>query len=124
MDIRPIHSDADHSAALKEIERLWDAAEGSPEADKLEILAILVEEYENRRWPMPKGTPVAILQYAVCEMGRSQGELAALIGSRSRASEILSGKRRLTIDQAHKISTAWHIPAELLIVPYGVEKAA
>jgi HTH-type transcriptional regulator / antitoxin HigA len=124
MDIRPIHTDADHAAALKEIERLWNAADGSPEADRLEVLAILVEDYESRRWPVPQATPVEILHYAISDMGRSQADLAALIGSRSRASEILNGKRRLTMDQAHKISTAWHIPAELLIAPYRVERAA
>ena len=111
MDIRPIHTDADHTAALKEIERLWDAAEGSPEADKLEVLAILAEDYETRRWPSSNATtPLEILHYAIADLGRSQSELAALVGSRSRASEILSGKRRLTIDQAHKISMAWRIP--------------
>ena len=124
MEIRPLRNDADHAAALKQIESLWDAADGSLEADTLEVLAILVEDYESRRWPLPPGTPLDILHYAIAEMGHSQADLGRLLGSRSRASEILSGKRRLTLENVHKISTLWHIPAQLLIAPYHVEKAA
>jgi HTH-type transcriptional regulator / antitoxin HigA len=124
MDIRPIHTETDHEAALREIERLWDAADNSPDAAKLEVLAILVEDYEKRRWPVPQASPLEILRYAVSDMGRSQSELAALIGSRARASELLSGKRRLTLEQARKISAAWRIPAELLIAPYALGNAA
>lgn len=124
MHIRPLRSDMDHTAALTEIERLWDAPEGSQDADTLEVLAILVEDYENKFWPIPKASPVEILKYAISEMGRSQKQLAELLGSRSRASELLNGKRRLTIDVAHKISTAWHIPAQLLIAPYDLVTAA
>lgn len=124
MEIRPIRSDADHAAALRHIETLWEAAEGSIEADTLEVIAILVEDYESKRWPLRRGTPLDILRYAIAEMGHSQSELAHLLGSRSRASEIVNGKRRLTLENVHKISTTWHIPAELLTAPYQVEKAA
>jgi HTH-type transcriptional regulator / antitoxin HigA len=122
MDIRPIRNDADHTAALKEIESLWDAAKGTLEADRMEVLAIVLEEYENKRWPFPQYTPLEILNYAVNEMGRSQSELAELLGSRSRASELLSGKRPLTLEAVRKISAAWNIPAQLLIAP-NPEKA-
>ena len=117
MDIRPIRNDSDHMSALKEIESLWDAAEGTGEADGMEVLAVLVEDFENRRWPFPRSTPLEILNYAVTEMGRSQSELAKLLGSRSRASELLSGKRPLTIEAVRKISAAWNIPVELLVAP-------
>ena len=122
MDIRPIRNDSDHASALKEIESLWDAAEGTREADRMEVLAVLVEDYENKRWPFPQSTPLEILNYAVNEMGRSQSELAVLLGSRSRASELLRGKRKLTLDAVRKISAAWHIPVELLVAP-SPEKA-
>ena len=117
MDIRPIRNDADHASALKEIETLWDAAEGTREADRMEVLAVLVEDYENKCSPLPQSTPLEILNYAVSEMGRSQSELAALLGSRSRVSELLSGKRPLTLEAVRKISAAWNIPLELLIAP-------
>ena len=119
-----IRTQADHGAALAEIERLWDAPDGSDDVARMEVLAILVEDFEKRCWPMPTSSPLEILHYAISEMGRSQKELAELLGSRSRASELLNSKRRLTIDVAHRISTAWHIPAQLLIAPYDLVTAA
>jgi antitoxin component HigA of HigAB toxin-antitoxin module len=93
MDIRPIRNDRDHRAALAEIERLWGAPIGTPEGDKLDVFVTLVETYEERRWPI--GTrrrfdPVDVLHYAIDELGHTQAELAAILGSRSRASEILA----------------------------------
>jgi len=120
MDIRPIRSDEDHKAALAEIERLWGAAPGTDSGDKLDILVTLVEKYEENRWPMaePDWDPVDVLQYAIDEMGHSQAELAELLRSRSRASEILSRNRTLTLEMIRSISDAWKIPAALLIKPY------
>ena len=124
MNIRPIRNDNDHRAALTEIDRLWNAKDGTPEADTMEVLAILVEDYESKRWPVTASSPLEILRYAVSEMGHTQSGLAALLGSRSRASEILKGKRPLTIEAVRKISAAWNIPAQLLIAPYEIEAAA
>lgn len=124
MDIRPIRNDTNHASALKEIELLWDMAKGTREADRMEVLAILVEEYENKRWPFPQSTPLEIQNYAVNEMGRTQSELAELLGSRSRASEVLSGRRPLTLEAVRKISAAWNLPVELLIAPIVAERAA
>jgi HTH-type transcriptional regulator / antitoxin HigA len=124
MKIHPVRNDADHKAALQEIDRLWDAEDGTPEADMMEVLAILVEDYESKRWPVTASSPLEILQYAVSEMGHTQSGLAALLGSRSSASEILKGKRPLTIEAVRKIRAAWNIPAELLIAPYEMETAA
>jgi HTH-type transcriptional regulator/antitoxin HigA len=124
MDIRPIRNEIDHKAALTEIDLLWDAKDGTPEADRMEVLAILVEDYESKRWPVTLSSPLEILRYAVSEMGHTQSGLAALLGSRSRASELLNGKRPLTIEAVRKISAAWGIPAELLIAPYEIETAA
>ena len=124
MNIRPIRNDADHAAALKEIERLWDAIEGTPEAELMEVLVILADDYENRRWPVQAVTPLEILRYAVSEMGRTQSELAGLLGSRSRASELLSGKRPLNLEAVRKISSAWNIPVELLVERHSDATAA
>src|ERR1700758_5107622 len=127
MDIRPIRTDEDHRAALAEIEVCWGAPEGTEEGDKLEILIALVERYEAKRWPIETGQnfdPIDVLHYAIEELGHSQGELAKLLGSRSRASEILSRRRPLTVEMIHKISEAWKIPAELLVRPYKLERAA
>src|SRR5260370_3644046 len=100
MQIRPIRTDKDHRAALAEIERLWGAALGTPEGDKLDILMTLVETYEDRRWPLKRRRrfdPVDVLHYAIEELGHSQMELANILGSRSRASEALAPRRPLTL---------------------------
>jgi HTH-type transcriptional regulator/antitoxin HigA len=122
MNIQPIHNDDDHRAALAEIERLWDAPEGSEDNEKLEILATLVEKYEEARWPVDNADfdPVDVLHYAIEEMGHTQPELAKLLNSRSRASEILRRERPLSLDMIRRINEAWKIPAALLIKPYKV----
>lgn len=126
MNIRPIRTDADHRAALKEIERLWNASEGSDDHDKLEILATLVEKYGQARWPVEHvgWDPVDVLHYAINEMGHTQAELSIILNSRSRASEILSRSRMLTVEMIRDISEAWKIPSELLIKPYKATATA
>jgi len=124
MDIRPIRNDDDHTAALQEIERLWGAAPGTPEGDRLDVLVTLVDAYENERWPIEAGDPVDALTYAIEEMGRSQVELAKVLGSRSRASEVLKRKRALTVEMIRAVNEAWGIPTEVLVRPYRTSEAA
>ena len=127
MHIRPIRNDKDHRDALAEIERLWGAPIGSPEGDKLEVLVTLVEAYEERRWPLKtrrRFDPVDVLRYAIDELGHSQAELAEILGSRSRASEILGRRRLLTLEMIQKISARWKIPADLLVQPYRIAATA
>jgi HTH-type transcriptional regulator/antitoxin HigA len=127
MDIRPIRTDEDHRAALAEIDACWAASERSEEGDRLEVLVALVELYEAKRWPVETDEifdPIDVLHYAVEELGHTQAELAELLGSRSRASEILARRRALTVEMIHKISEAWKIPADLLVRPYKIERAA
>ncbi len=123
MDIQPIRNDEDHRAALAEIERLWGAPAGTDEGDKLDILTVLVEKYEENRWPIeePDWDPVDVLHYAIDELGHTQAELAELLGSRSRASEILARQRALTVAMIRTISENWKIPAQLLIRPPRVK---
>ena len=122
MDIRPIRTDADHSEALREIERLIDFPDGSPENDKLDVLVTLVSDYEDRRWPVGDVSAQEVLRFAVQDMGRTQAALAEVLGSRSMASELLSGKRDISLDAARKISAAWRIPIAALLGP--VSRAA
>ena len=125
MEIHPIRTSADYEAAIAEIERLWNAEPGTDDGDKLDILATLVERYENEHWPIDTSRvdPVDLLNYLVTEAGHTQAELAELLGSRSRASEVLNRKRALTVEMIHRISTEWKVPAELLIKPYRVKAA-
>jgi HTH-type transcriptional regulator/antitoxin HigA len=116
MDIRPIHTDEDNTAALRRIEALWSATPGTPEGDELDILIALVAHYEEGRWPTPQiDKPAEFLRDFMAMSGRAQGDLAALLGSRSRASEILNGKRDFTVDQIRLLRHRWGIPADCLI---------
>lgn len=124
MDIRPIRDDSDHEEALAEIERLWNAEPGSPEHDRLEILGILVNAYEDRRFPVEVGDPVDAIRFQMDQAGHTQADLAALLGSRSRASEVLARKRPLTMEMAEKLHRIWRIPAECLIAARKVVAAA
>lgn len=117
MDIRPIKTEADHRWALAEIERYFEhqPEPGTPDSDRFDVLADLIEAYENRNWAIEAPTPLEALR-AIMEMRSfQQADLAALLGSKSRASEILSGERRLSLAMIRRISSSWHIPADVLI---------
>lgn len=115
MDIRPIRTDEDLTAALQRIDELWGAPDGSPEGDELDVLATLVERYEFRHYPIDRSTPLEMLKFSMEQNDRTQADLAALLGSRSRASEILNGKRDLTLQQIRKLHQAWGIPVACLV---------
>jgi HTH-type transcriptional regulator/antitoxin HigA len=127
MDIRPVRNDRDHRAALAEIDVLWGAAARTEKGQRLDVLLALVESYEANRWPITideSFDPVDVLSYAIDELGHTQVELASLLGSRSRASEVLSRRRALTVEMIRRISDAWKIPADLLVRPYKAARAA
>lgn len=120
MDLNPvtiIHSDAEHEAALREFEGYFDnePAPGTPEADRFELLALVIARYEETRWPIEPAKPVEVLRFMMEQNDRTQADLAALLGSRSRASEILNEKRDLTLDQIRLLAREWHIPAAALV---------
>jgi HTH-type transcriptional regulator/antitoxin HigA len=125
MEIRPIRTEEDYDAAVTEIGRLWGASVGTEDGDKLDILATLVDRYEKARWPIEDNTdPIELLHFAIDELGHTQAELAELLGSRSRASEVLNRKRALSIEMIRKINEAWKLPLELLIKPYTLRPFA
>ena len=119
MEIRPIKTDEDHRAALREIEALWGAAEGTAEGDRLDVLATLVEAYEDRRWPVDELDPVEAIEAAMAHEGRTRSDLAGLIGE-SRATEVLKRRRPLTLNMIRKISAAWQVPVHLLVKDYAL----
>lgn len=123
MDIRPLHSEAEYDAALAEIERYFvnEPAPGSEDADRFDLLALVIADYEAKHWPISAPDPVEAIKERMERNGYGQRDLAALLGSRSRASEILSRKRPLTMEMAWKLNREWGIPAESLIRPYELK---
>lgn len=119
MDVKPIKNDADHEAALRRIEALWGAAEGSAEGDELDVMATLVEAYEEKRWPLDEMDPVEAIEAAMAHDGHTRADLALLIGN-SRATEILRRQRALTLPMIRRISQEWNVPERLLVREYGV----
>ena len=127
MQIRSIRTRKKHRVALgRDREALarvqWDAR-----VRYLDILVTLVETYEERRWPLRsrrRFDPVDVLRYAIEELGHSQAELADILGSRSRASEVLARRRPLTLEMIQKIHASWKIPADLLVQPYRIDATA
>jgi HTH-type transcriptional regulator/antitoxin HigA len=118
MDVRPIRTEADYAWALKEVERYFDnvPASNTPEADRFDVLSALIAKYEAERFAIPDADPVDVLKFAMESMGKTQAELGRLI-TRSRATEIMQRRRRLTLQMIRTISEAWHIPAGALIGP-------
>ncbi len=118
MDIRPIHNEADYDAALKEVEKYFDnePERGTREGDRFEIMLALISVYEQEHWRIDPPDDAVDAIIAVMEFKRlKQSDLAILLGSRSRASEILNRKRRLTMEQARLLNREWSVPAESLI---------
>jgi HTH-type transcriptional regulator/antitoxin HigA len=117
--ILPIRSEADYEAALDEIEQYFDnePEPGTPEADRFDLLALVIEDYERRRWPIDPPDVIDAIRYGMETGGHSQADLGRLLGSRQRASDILTGKRSLTMRMAWRLNREWGIPAEALIVP-------
>jgi HTH-type transcriptional regulator/antitoxin HigA len=124
MEIRPIRTEADYRAALREIEPLWDAEPGSPEGDQVEVLSTLLEAYEAKHHPIPAPDPIAAIEFMMEQNGLTRRDLEPAIGSRGRVSEILNRKRPLTLPMVRALSALLHIPAEVLVQPYATQSAA
>ena len=117
--IRPLRTKADYEAALDELEAFFDLEPkpGTVEADRFDLLALVIEDYEKKHWPIDPPDPVEAIRYRMSAGGFSQADLGRLIGSRQRASDILARKRRLTMQMAWKLHHDWGIPAEALLQP-------
>jgi HTH-type transcriptional regulator / antitoxin HigA len=121
-EIRPVRNDVDHAAALAAIERLWQAEPGTPEHDRLEVLAMLVDDYESRRWPTPPTDAVDLIRYVMEQRGLTRKDLEPALGSRARVSEVLNRRRPLTMKMAWRLHEAFGIPADALIRPYDLAR--
>lgn len=113
--LKVITNDKDHRRALEAIDRLWDAKPGSDAHDTLGVLALLVEDYEKRAFPMEEPDPVEAIRFRLEQAGLEQKDLVSILGSRSRVSEIMNHKRGLTLEMVRKLFDELHIPMEALI---------
>lgn len=118
MEIKPIHTEDDYEAALTEIERLFDAEPGTPEADQLDVLATLVQVYEAKHYPISLPDPIDAIEYHMERLGLTRKGLEPYIGSPSRVSEILNRKRPLTLHMIRNISAGLGIPLDILARAY------
>jgi HTH-type transcriptional regulator/antitoxin HigA len=117
--IRPLRSEAEYEAALAASEKYFDKEPkpGTAAADRFDLLALVIEDYEAKHWPVDPSDPIEAIRYRMDMGGFSQADLGRLLGSRQRASDILARKRRLTMQMAWKLHRDWNIPAEALIRP-------
>lgn len=118
MELKPIHDDVDYQTALAEVEALWNAPEGSSEADRLEVLALLVEAYEQKHFAIEAPDPVAFLECIMESRGLTRKELEPYIGPRGRVSDIMNRVRPLSLEMIRRLSSSLNIPAEVLIQDY------
>ena len=122
MHLKPIRNDADHEAALKEIERLWEAEEGTADGDRLEILSTLVEVYEEAHFPMDMPDPIEAIKFRLEQQGEDKKALIGIIGNRTRVYEVLRRDRALSLAMIRQLNQRLGIPAEVLIRPVRVQK--
>jgi HTH-type transcriptional regulator/antitoxin HigA len=119
MEIKPIRSEADYEAALKEIEKLMESTPGTPEGDRMDVLVTLVEAYEAKTFPIPEpNDPVEVLEYYMESRGLSRSDLAAYLGSKERVSEVLNRKRGLSLEMIRRLHQELGIPSDLMMGKY------
>lgn len=115
MNIHPIKTEHDYESALLEIERLWGAEEGTKNGDKLDVLIVLVEDYENKHHPIDPPDPIEAIKFRMEQMNLSRKELENILGSRGRVSEVLNRRRGLSLNMIRGLYNHLHIPLESLI---------
>ncbi len=116
--MKPIHTEAEYESALQRAEELFDSKRGTPEGDELEVLLILIDKYEKDNFPIDLPDPIEAIKFRMDQLQIKPKDLAALIGYKSRVSEILNKKRKLTLDMIRKIHRALNIPTEVLVQEY------
>jgi HTH-type transcriptional regulator / antitoxin HigA len=122
MNLKPIKTEADYRAALKRLEEIFDAKPDTHESDELEILGLMVDDYENKHYPIEAPDPIEAIKIRMEEMNLKQVDLIPEIGGKSRVSEILNRKRRLTVDMIRKLGNRLNLSYTLLIKDYQLSQ--
>jgi HTH-type transcriptional regulator/antitoxin HigA len=123
-EVKPIRKTKDYEAALKEMEKLWGAKSGTPEGDRLDVLATLIDAYEAVHYPMDPPDPIEAIKFRMEQQGLTRRDLEPLIGTRTRVAEVLNRKRSLSIGMIRRLHDTLGISAEVLIRPSRGEEAA
>jgi HTH-type transcriptional regulator/antitoxin HigA len=118
MEIKPIKNEKDYNQALERLETIFDAMPGTPESDELEVLGILIDQYENEHFPIGLPDPIEAIKFRMEQMGYNQNDLAKIVGLKSRASEILNRKRKLSLEMIRQLHERLNIPTDVLIQIY------
>jgi HTH-type transcriptional regulator/antitoxin HigA len=116
-ELKPIRTEADYEAALAEVERLWGAPAGTPDGDRLDILATLIDTYESEHHPMDPPDPVDAITFRMEQQGLSRKDLEGMIGTRTRIAEVLNRRRGLSVNMIRRLHDQLGISAEVLIRP-------
>lgn len=124
IQVRPIRSEADYDAALERIDALMGAKPGSVEGDELDVLVTLVDAYEEKHFPIEAPDPVTAIQFQMEQQGLTRKDLEPMIGSRARVSEIMTGKRGLTVAMVRRVRSGLGISADLLVGTGKVRRRA
>ncbi|MBS1164369.1 MAG: putative transcription regulator with domain [Proteobacteria bacterium] len=123
-ELKPIRNEADYEAALAEVERLWGARNGTPEGDRLDVLATLIDVYEAKHHPIDPPDPVEAIRFRMEQQGLSRRDLEPMIGPRNRVADVLNRKRGLSIEMIRQLHERLGISAEVLIRPSRFDKVA
>ncbi len=115
MEIRPIKTEQDYNTSIHRIEVLWGAKKDTPQGDELDLLITLVESFEMKHYPIAPPDPVDAIKFRMEQMNMTKADLVQYIGSQSRVSEILSGKRKLTLGMIKSLYKGLRIPADILL---------
>ncbi len=118
MNIKVIKTEIEYQEALKRLDEIFDTPPDSQYADELELLSLLIEKYEEEKFPIDLPDPIEAIQFRMEQLGYQQKELAQTIGLKSRASEILNRKRKLSLEMIRKLNHSWGIPTDVLIREY------
>ena len=123
MNIKPIKNEQDYTDTLSQIESLMSAKPNTPQMDKLEVLTTLVEAYEEKFYNIDAPDPIEAIKFRMEQEGLKQKDLVAIVGSKSRVSEVLNKKRKLTIEMIRSLHKQLHIPVESLFLDYKINCA-
>lgn len=123
MNIKPIKDERDYEHTLSQIEKLMDAKPNTSQMDELEVLTTLVEAYEEQHYKLEAPDPIEAIKFRMEQEGLKQKDLVAIVGSKSRVSEILNRKRKLTIEMIRNLHKTLHIPIESLFLDYKTDCA-